>query len=254
MNKISIIVAIYNVEDYLHKCIYSLINQNYKNLEIILIDDGSSDSSGQICEYFAEKDKRIQVIHQENKGIAAVRKIGINQASGEYMGFVDGDDWIYPDMYEILIDKIISTDSDIAVCDFVIGKGFKGCNEFDSENYAIESRVLSGDKKLYEVICNTNNSFCNKLFKKSILSKLNIPENKIYEDVYSMYLLYDNAERIVITNERKYYYTYRASSISNELYNIRQFNVIEAYIERLKYLYRNYCNNEDLIKYATKFL
>ena len=253
MNTISVIVAIYNVEDYLEKCINSIINQTYKNLEILLINDGSTDKSGEICNRFAKLDARIKVFHQPNSGIASVRKAGIKYASGDYIGFVDGDDWIYPDMYELLYKNITATKSDISVCGMVIGKGFSGCNEDERRFFEDEFRILTGSSKLYEVIENTNNSYCNKLFKPILLKKLNIPEGKIYEDAFSMYLLFDKAEKVVFTQNKGYYYTYRSSSISH-ISTIKQFDVVEAYTERLEYITKYYQDDFNLIVAAKKSL
>ena len=109
---ISVIVPIYNVAPYLHECIDSIINQTYKNIEVILVDDGSTDNSGKICDEYAKKDRRMVVIHQENQGVNLARTNGLNIAKGDYIGYVDGDDWIEPEMYEHLLNKILETDAD----------------------------------------------------------------------------------------------------------------------------------------------
>lgn len=253
MNTISVIVAIYNVEAYLEKCINSIINQTYKKLEIILIDDGSTDKSGEICDRFAKLDNRIKVFHQKNSGIATVRKVGIKYASGDYIGFVDGDDWVYPEMYELLYNNMTTTESDISVCGMVIGKVFSGYNEEAMCICDDGFRILTGSDKLYEIIENANNSYCNKLFKSILLEKLNIPDGKIYEDAFSMYLLFDRAEKVVFTQNRGYYYTYRSSSISH-INTIKQFDVVEAYAERLEYIIKHYQDNFKLIIAAKKSL
>ena len=120
MNKneplISIIVPVYNVEKYLSKCIDSIINQTYKNIEIILIDDGSTDSSGAICDKYALVDSRIHVLHIENSGVSNARNVGLNHATGDYIGFVDSDDYIEPNMYELLLEELIADDVDVVQC------------------------------------------------------------------------------------------------------------------------------------------
>jgi len=114
---ISVIVPVYKVEQYLRQCIESILNQTYQDLEILLIDDGSPDRCGIICEEYAKKDPRIKVFHTENHGLSAARNVGLQIAKGEYIGFVDSDDWIEPDMYEILLRRLEETDTDISVCE-----------------------------------------------------------------------------------------------------------------------------------------
>lgn len=119
---ISIIVPVYNVEQYLDDCLISIINQTYKNLEIILIDDGSTDKSGKICDEYAKKDSRIIVIHKENGGVSSARNAGLRIAKGAYIGFVDPDDWIAEDMYEVLYSNAKKYDADVSVCKYKIVK------------------------------------------------------------------------------------------------------------------------------------
>lgn len=117
---ISIIVPVYNVKDYVEKCLDSICGQTYKNLEIVVVDDGSTDGSGEICDTYAQKDPRVKVIHRENRGVSAVRNEGLDIALGEYIGFVDGDDWIDSDMYEFLYELLIVNEADISVCSHYI--------------------------------------------------------------------------------------------------------------------------------------
>ena len=119
---ISIIVPVYNVKDYVEKCLDSICGQTYKNLEIVVVDDGSTDGSGEICDTYAQKDPRVKVIHRENRGVSAVRNEGLDIALGEYIGFVDGDDWIDSDMYEFLYELLIVNEADISVCSHYIEK------------------------------------------------------------------------------------------------------------------------------------
>ena len=114
--KISVIVPVYKVEPYLRKCLDSIINQTYRNLQIILVDDGSPDNCGAICDEYASKDSRIEVIHQENGGVSAARNAGLKLAAGDYIGWVDSDDWIEPDMYAYMLENMQKYEADIAVC------------------------------------------------------------------------------------------------------------------------------------------
>ncbi len=115
---ISIIVPVYKDEPYLRQCVDSILNQTYRDIEVLLIDDGSPDRCGEICDEFAKKDQRIRVFHTENKGLSAARNLGLREAKGEYIGFVDSDDWIEPDMYEVLLKRMQETGADISVCSF----------------------------------------------------------------------------------------------------------------------------------------
>ena len=118
MEKISIIIPIYNVKEYLKRCVDSVLNQSYKNIEVILIDDGSTDGSEKICDEYAKKDKRVVVVHQKNSGVSASRNKGIELATGKYIGFVDSDDYIHKDMFEKLYNSLISTSSSISMCNY----------------------------------------------------------------------------------------------------------------------------------------
>ena len=118
--KISVIVPVYKVEKYLDRCVESIVNQTYKNLEIILVDDGSPDNCPAICDAWANKDERIKVIHKENGGVSSARNRGIDAATGDYIGFVDSDDWIEPDMYELLADNAKKYDADISRCGYFV--------------------------------------------------------------------------------------------------------------------------------------
>lgn len=118
--KISIVIPIYNTEQYLDKCVDSVLNQTYKNLEVILVDDGSTDDSGKICDYYAAKDQRVVIIHQRNQGNNVARKNGVKIANGDYVGFVDSDDWIEPDMYQCMVDNIKKNNADIVSVGFIL--------------------------------------------------------------------------------------------------------------------------------------
>ena len=147
---ISIIVPVYNVELYLNECINSIRNQTYKNLEIILIDDGSTDNSGKICDEYAKIDSRIVVIHKENKGVTSARKVGVEIANGKYIGFVDSDDYIDKEMYKNMLKKILETDADFIDC---------GCIRFsDSNNIYYPKNFYRSDIELNEM--NRDNIMC----------------------------------------------------------------------------------------------
>ena len=201
--KISVIVPVYNVEPYLRKCLDSIINQTYRNLQIILVDDGSPDNCGAICDEYAAKDSRIEVIHQGNGGVSAARNAGLRLAVGDYIGWVDSDDWIEPDMYEYLLENALKYGADIAVCSrlecFKERKRFKGWHQIvllDMEQ-ALE-RLLQSDEM--------NNLLWDKLWRKDLFSGVVFPEGRTFEDIAVMHILFAKAQKVVCLPEAKYNY------------------------------------------------
>lgn len=210
---ISIIIPVYKVELYLPKCLDSVINQTYQNLEIILVNDGSPDRCGVICEEYAAKDKRIKVINQENQGLSVARNAGLKIATGDYLGFVDSDDWIELDMYEYLVQNLYNEQADIVVCGhYNYSRGNmlpKGSNR---------RKVCSRTEALGLLLENdeVQNSVCDKLYRRELFAGVFFPEGKTYEDFAVMDRLFIRAERVVILPEKKYYYRMRSDSISGE--------------------------------------
>ncbi|MCR5059123.1 MAG: glycosyltransferase family 2 protein [Clostridiales bacterium] len=203
---ISIIVPVYKVEKYLRTCVDSLLSQTYKNIEIILIEDGSPDRSDVICDEYQKKDPRVKVIHTENHGLSAARNLGLQAARGEYIGFVDSDDWIEPDMYEHLLFSLEQNHADISVCAVY--------NEYRKSTlprYEVVDNVYRGNDAIGALIrgqlCN---AVWNKLFKKECWDKLTFPEGIIYEDIATLYKMYKND--IIIASSSRHLYHYRARS------------------------------------------
>lgn len=212
MKKISVIIPIYNVEEYLEKCLNSVINQTYKNLEIILIDDGSTDKSGEICDKYAKKDKRIIVIHKENSGVADARNRGLKIATGEYFGFVDSDDYIELDMFETLYNLQEKNNADISIVSFYEIYNEKIISVRDSGKFteytktgALKELLMDRDIQSY---------VWNKLFKRELFEGIEFPTNKNYEDIAIMLLIFEKAEKTVLLQEPKYYYQRRDNSIT----------------------------------------
>lgn len=212
-NKISIIVPIYNVEKCVDKCIKSIVEQTYKNLEIILVDDGSTDNSGALCDEWAEKDDRIIVIHKENEGLSDARNSGLKISTGKYVGFIDGDDWIEPDMYDYLYQLLTDNDADISVCEHYIA--------YDSEQLeaggALSSDINVYDRKnaLWELIQDeTIHSFAwDKLYKADLFENIAYPTRRYVQDMFTTYKLFEKCNKIVFGHEPKYYYYQRKNSI-----------------------------------------
>lgn len=232
---ISVIVPIFNVEEYLEQCIESIVNQSYKNLEIILVDDESPDNCPVLCDQWAKKDPRIRVIHKENGGLSDARNAGMTIAKGELIGFVDGDDWISQDMYKLLHDKIILDGCDIAAGG-VIKVYEDGRNE---EKLTSEfSGILSKEEAMCALISETDikQPVWYKLYKKSILKDILFATGKCHEDVFWSYQVFGNANRIGVISTPCYYYRQRKRSIMSQRYSLKRLDILEAKVLRQEYL------------------
>lgn len=210
-NLISVIIPVYNVEQYLKRCLDTVINQTYKNLEIILIDDGSTDNGGKICDEYALKDNRIKVIHKENGGVSSARNLGLDIAKGDYIGFVDSDDFIENDMYEILHNLLITNKVEISCCNKFI---FRKNKFIESENFPTES-LLSFNK----VLNNAKHDFFiwNKLFSRKVIGNIRFNENiKMCEDVIFCFENFKKAKNISFYKKPKYYYYLNENSVSRK--------------------------------------
>lgn len=250
-NKISIIVPVYNVEPFLRKCVYSLTRQTYENIEIILINDGSPDNCGKICDALAKEDKRIKVIHQENKGLCGARNAGLKAATGEYIGFVDSDDWVTPDMFEYLITNLKESESDISACRYFRVKGDKEPSvKTDGLVHIFDKQEAINELTTKFTI---RSIFCNKLFKREIFNNITFPEGKTFEGTYMMHKLFEKAEKIIFLPEAKYYYYNFEESIVNTKNVKNQCCYIIAFIERYKDLHKKYPSLiEEMLKSIIK--
>lgn len=214
---ISVIVPIYNVENYLKECIDSIIYQSYKNLEIILVDDGSTDNSGIICDDYAKIDSRIKVIHKKNGGISDTRNVGIDNSKGEYILFIDSDDYIDKDMCKILINKALKTDSDIVICNF-----YRVIDEIKIKNTLsdIEENRCFNSYEFLKIFFERRKDYgglsvpWNKLYKASLFKNIRYNVGYIFEDIDIIYKLYYKAKRIIVIDIPLYYYRYRLQSIT----------------------------------------
>lgn len=214
---ISIIIPIYNVEGYLPKCINSVIGQSYRNIEIILVDDGSLDRCSEICNTYAKRDPRIKVIHQTNSGVSEARNAALDTAEGEYILFVDSDDWIENDTCEKAIDFALNQNSDIVIFGIRIVWNSGRKNYFKSD----KSECITTSTAIGHIINYTGgvgNYTWNKLYKHSLFQGIRYPKGKLYEDNATTYKLLHKAERIYITDIVLYNYLRREGSISFERY------------------------------------
>lgn len=236
MPTISIIVPIYNVEKYLDKCIKSILEQTFNDFELILINDGSTDKSGDICEYYKEKDKRIKVVNKENGGVSSARNAGLDIAEGKYIGFVDPDDWIDVNMYERMYKEIMTNNADIVVCDFVREYEDK-INKKKLKETKYEVNIFNNIqalKQLYKVKY-TYVVAWNKLYKRELFNNIRYKDGFICEDEFIIHhLLYKSVKTIYIS-EILYHYFQREGSIINSEYNIKRLDKIKALHERVEF-------------------
>ncbi len=240
---ISIIVPIYNVEIYLEKCLNSIINQTYKNIEILLINDGSSDNSLRICKKYQKKDKRIVLINKKNGGLSSARNAGIDKASGNYLLFIDSDDYIEIDMIEKLYNNIKSNNADISICNFFITKKNKDRKNKSCKNFTVR------DEKKYNYLYNSYSLQTilswNKLYKKCLFKNIRYPEGLLHEDQYVIDEILNRAKIInYMTSEFLYHYVQREKSIMNT-FNIKRFDVIKGLEKRI--IFFENINRNDLV-------
>lgn len=245
---LSVIVPVYKVEKYLHRCLDSIINQTYRNLEIILIDDGSPDNSGEICDEYAKKDKRITVIHQENKGQGAARNIGINKANGELITFVDSDDWLELNMYDILISKLLEYDLDIIKCAVFETDGTKVKRELNHKTNKVNIIISENIFDLYftEFTCKV---IWNGIYKRKIIQNVEFPEGFAAEDNYVSGMYLYKAERIMLIDSFLYNYFINRNGISKNK-NINKFDICYC----IKKLIDDLNNDKKLVKVIKKGL
>lgn len=231
---VSVIIPIYNVELYLEECIKSVINQTYKNLEIILIDDGSIDKSGEICDRFAKQDSRIKVIHKENEGLSVARNTGIDIAKGEYIQFVDADDYIDINMIKETCEKAIKYDIDIVTFGhYILNNGETHCEEYNNE--IVEFNNIEAIQELMKDNVIRNYAW-EKLIKRELFTEIRFPEGKRYEDIATTPLLFEKAKNVLLFNKPLYYYRQREGSILHEQTDELRIEYINTTIEVTNYL------------------
>ena len=243
---ISVIVPVYNTEKYIKKCIESIINQTYSNLEIILIDDGTLDKSWQICDLYADKDKRIRVVHKKNEGLAETRNYGINIAKGKYFAFIDSDDYIEKNMIEVLYNNLIENNADISVCDFIQVDENKHMqyNEYSKKEFIVEGNPKFENLRNEYYLATTVQ--WNKLYKAEIFKDIRYPKGKTNEDEFVIAKELYNAKRISYILEPLYYYYQRTDSIMHTL-NINRLDFLEGLEERIKFYKSLDMKKEELL-------
>lgn len=234
---ISVIVPVYNVEKYLKICIDSILNQTFKEFELILVNDGSTDNCGKICDIYKSKDKRIRVIHKKNAGLSSARNVGLDLAKGKYIAFVDSDDYINKNMYEILYSNLIKTDADISICNFqyVNDNSIININQsIDNYEYLIFNNIEALNKLYSENNVNVVVAW-NKLYKKELFEDLRYTEGRIHEDEFIIHKLLYKSKKIVYNNTELYYYLKRQGSITQCDFNLKKLDAVYAFKERVEF-------------------
>ena len=246
MALVSIIIPIYNIEQYLDRCISSAANQTHRELQIILVNDGSTDRSPEICDRWAAKDSRIVVLHQENGGVSAARNRGLDTASGEYILWLDSDDYLAPDAVKCLLDTAAETSADMVICDFERGT---------DENYVfsvpnkITYEQIEYITALYRIYQDSHSALryaapWAKLVKRQIYQDIRYPVGRIFEDIYTTHKLIFRCDKIAVLDSTLFYYFQRSDSIMNATFSLKKLDYLPALVERIE-LFRN-CGLQEL--------
>ena len=237
---ISVIVPVYKVEKYLDRCVASIAAQTYENLEIILVDDGSPDRCGQLCDRWAQEDPRVRVVHKPNGGLSSARNAGIAVATGAYVGFIDSDDYIHPQMYEKLYTALAETGADVSICnyDYVDEEGVADLKL--RELSPVKTEVLTR-QQAYEKINPLCNGYAyyvtawNKLYPKKIFEELQFKEGFVHEDEFFVHHLFSRCDSVATISDRLYLYVQRSGSITKTKATIRSLHGVYAYLDRYSF-------------------
>lgn len=232
---ISVIIPVYNVEKYLDRCVSSVVNQTYAQLEIILVDDGSPDNCPAMCDAWAEKDRRIQVIHKKNGGLSDARNAGMRAATGKYMAFLDSDDYIALEMYQLLLEQMHTDDSDIAACgvEMVFEDG-SAPRKLTRDGKCLLNRAEAMEAVIRESWLKP--PVWGKLYKSDLIRDIPFPVGKYHEDVFWSYQAVARAEKVSVIDTPCYFYIQRSGSIMDESYSLHRLDVIVAKQQRVRFI------------------
>ena len=252
---ISVIVPVYNVEAYLRRCLDSILNQTCRDFELLLVDDGSTDCSGRICEEYAQKDGRIEVFHKANGGISSARNLGLNNATGDYISFIDSDDWVEPDFLEVLLRLLLANNADISQCFYI-----KETSKIRDENLPVirtdSSEIFEGRETLHNLF-DKRMSFrtvlaWNKLYKRRLFESLRFPEGIIFEDEAFTHEVLYQSDKLVVNDSTLYHYTWRADSLSNSKQSFKYLDLVGA-VERRVAFFEARREEEFLLRTMAKY-
>ncbi len=231
---ISIIIPVYKVEQWLPKCVDSLLTQTYEDLEIILVDDGSPDGCGRICDDYATRDSRVRVIHKENAGVAMARNDGLDIAKGEYISFVDSDDWMGENAYELLINAMQKYNADCVVgsCVNMIDDGE---NLTPDKKKTSKERCMSSREVMKHVLLDRS-AVWNRLFKREIFDEIRFPIGRVNDDEFVALRAYEKCDKIVFLADDTYYYRIRANSITTAKFSVRNMDMYYNSLDNLEFI------------------
>lgn len=247
MPLISVILPVYRVEKYLDRCLQSITGQTYRNLEIILVDDGSPDNSGAICDVWAEKDDRIRVIHKQNAGAGAARNTGLDVATGEIVSMIDSDDYLEIHMFQHLMD-LMTEDVDIAECD-ICWTEEDNLPMDDGSNAQICVRNMEDAMRLHirdEIFCQTPP---NKLYRRNVIADIRFPEGNLIDDEYFTYKVIGNCRKLARSSACMYAYRQQSGSAMHKAFSLKRLQGLEAKVQRLEYLKKRV----PALEYEAKF-
>ena len=252
MELISVIIPIYKAEKYLDRCIKSITNQTYRNLEIILVDDGSPDRCSEICDTWGKKDNRIKVIHQKNSGVSVARNTGIDVSTGKYIIQVDSDDYIASNMIETLYDAVQINRADMSICKFEKGSDDQYKFETEHKNGMEAIDAETALKRAYK-----NSEYAlqyiapwGKLYKKELFTGIQYPAGKIFEDIYVTHQVLYRCKSIVVVEDKLTYYYQHGDSIMNKKYHVGKLDYLEACKNRISFFKNNNLLELEHIAYA----
>lgn len=242
---VTVIIPVYNVESYLKKCIESVLSQTYKNLEVFLVDDGSTDNCPKICDEFASKDRRVIVIHKKNEGQGVARNVALDKCKGEYIAFVDSDDLIKPNMIETMVSAIERNNTDIALCGIAVNNGVK---LHDKPIFSKE--VCWNTEQLMKKYVTTSYVFtgpCNKVYKKTLFDNIRFPEFRANEDAYIMHSLLGRCKKAVHIGECMYIQNIRPNSTEQSPFSEKKLALLDCSQSLIEYYKSNF---PDLYKFV----
>lgn len=262
--KVSIIIPVYNVEQYLRRCLDSVVNQTYENIEIILVNDGSTDKSAEICKEYKNKDRRIILVSQENKGLSGARNTGIKQATGEYICFIDSDDWVELDYIHFAVEQILVLETPLLVLGYFQSDDYT--DRFVGRGWiSKESKKIAAKEALLDLTedIKINSHAWDKFFEKRIFDNIYFPEGKNFEDIFIMHTIFDQCDYIGVSCQPKYHYYCRNDSIARSYKTKNILDFFEAEFTRLNYFekhHRELCALQNtklmelLLSYYPKFI
>ena len=242
---ITVVVPVYKVEKYIDRCVTSIINQSYKNLEIILVDDGSPDNCGKICDDYSTKDERIKVIHKENGGLSDARNAGINIAKGKYITFIDSDDYIKYDYVEFLYNLILKNNVKVSICSHTVLYDTGLRIDKETEEFSVLDAKTTIKRILYDD--GIDISAWAKMYETTLFNDIKYPKGRLFEDSAITCKILSNCEKIAIRSKSKYFYMIRSDSITNENFNVKKMDLITSTKEMGEYILKKYPDLEDAV-------